>query len=839
MKKSSRKTKRKGTVAVKVIAPKFENGGKPGDRIRVYQSTEEAFPLNASYTPSPSITLSEQSNRDNIDYPLPKTYEVNLRNFLYPNIVADPSRTGYNSLTQTISYDPNSDIENINNPWWYEHEMFHHLQNISGGMSTAGLVAQRPNPYVASDESLKAYYDRREADIERTIDAMIAQNPDLQFIPRDILRKGRPGLVGAEHLQYSDPTTIEGEARQYEQYIRQNNPSVFPEKEYANGGISFDFDDTLSTDLGLDLAKSIPSSDKYIISARPKVTPDMIKRAQQAGIPKNRIFAMGSDEAKVAKIQELGINRHIDNKQSVIDRLGFKGQLFANGGMYNSYQNLFANGGNPDEPPGRFFNWIKNLGKPKNELKGYTAGPIFDITTELGFKRQQLLNQSLGRPEIQADPWDQQRWLMEQNMADEEAGLYEAPTLPQEKVEPMPVYNAVEQLDFGPEFSQETKTELKSLYDQKLWQEKLNQRAIDFKKKNKFDKLDPLISLPLTDYEERLKADSKYENELKKQGYFINKNQTTGTVELFPANEIYTRIWNSGLRTNDIINKLGVGTKENVENYFGDFMGQADQYHEYQTKKAVLDLMGKGYSLDNAVNYLANVKKLGTKEDLYNSYGKDFKEIEDYAKAYIAYSDDYEKPYEKDQTIELIDRWTDNDIITLARDREFIDSHSANIDIVSPNATGRLEWGAQILQALRSGKWGWKPKSNELVKLASDDVYKDLIAKPTALDKAFINNLEDYRTLEPQDYNRKYSPTIAQDEEDWKKGKVAVQISETDEWRPNKMYVGPDGDNDAWGGQYYKYQFEVPAGRDPITGEQLTRLVTADEMAGQTVYMTQ
>jgi len=374
--------------------------------------------------------------------------------------------------------------------------------------------------------------------------------------------------------------------------------------------------------------------------------------------------------------------------------------------------------------------------------------------------------------------------------------------------------------------------------EERLWQEKLAQREADFKKKNKFDKLDPLETIPLTEYESRLSTDPEYENQLKAQGYFINKNETTGNVELFPSNEIYTRIWDSGLRTDDIINKLGVGTKETIENYFGDFMGQADEYHEYQTKKAVLDLMEKkGYSLDNAVSYLANVKKLGTKEDLYKSYGKDFKEIENYAKAYIAYSDDYEKPYEKDQTTDLIDRWTDNDIITLARDREFIDSHGANIDIVSPNATGRQEWGAQILQALRSGKWGWKPKSNELVKLAADDTYKNLVVEPTDLDKALINNLKDYQNLEPQAYKKKYFPTIEQDEEDWKKGKVAVQISETDEWRPNKMYVG--GDEDGWGGQYYQYQFEVPAGKDPITGEQLTKFVTPDEMAGQTVYMTQ
>jgi hypothetical protein len=108
---------------------------------------------------------------------------------------------------------------------------------------------------------------------------------------------------------------------------------VIAPKKFATGGaVSFDFDDTLSTDLGLQMAKSNPSSNKYVISARSEVTPDMIARARQAGIPDSNIFATGSDEAKVAKIQELGIKKHLDNKKSVIDRLGFKGRLFENGG---------------------------------------------------------------------------------------------------------------------------------------------------------------------------------------------------------------------------------------------------------------------------------------------------------------------------------------------------------------------------------------------------------------------------------------------------------------------------------------------------------------------------
>lgn len=107
---------------------------------------------------------------------------------------------------------------------------------------------------------------------------------------------------------------------------------------FASGGeiISFDFDDTLSTDRGLQMAQSMPN-EKYIISARAEVTPDMIERARAAGISEDRIFATGSDKAKIAKIKELGINRHIDNKQSVINKLGSAGQIFESGKALSPY----------------------------------------------------------------------------------------------------------------------------------------------------------------------------------------------------------------------------------------------------------------------------------------------------------------------------------------------------------------------------------------------------------------------------------------------------------------------------------------------------------------------
>jgi hypothetical protein len=180
---------------------------------------------------------------------LPPTYLEALQRFTDPNISSDYSieidpetgeevpvyRTGYNALNDTITQNPNDPIENMDNDWWREHEMFHHLQNLAGGLSTYGITGLRPNPYVASDESIGAYYDRRDSDVNRTIDRMIQQDPNLQFIPRNKLAEGAgPGFIGAEDLQYSDPSTLEGEARNYEGYIREGNPSIFPQKQ--NGG---------------------------------------------------------------------------------------------------------------------------------------------------------------------------------------------------------------------------------------------------------------------------------------------------------------------------------------------------------------------------------------------------------------------------------------------------------------------------------------------------------------------------------------------------------------------------------------------------------------------------
>jgi hypothetical protein len=94
--------------------------------------------------------------------------------------------------------------------------------------------------------------------------------------------------------------------------------------------VSIDYDDTLSTDRGKELAKRLISEGKtvYIISAR-QDKEGMLSVASELGIPEGRVYATGSNSAKIEKIKELGIVKHYDNNADVVKELGSIGSKFA------------------------------------------------------------------------------------------------------------------------------------------------------------------------------------------------------------------------------------------------------------------------------------------------------------------------------------------------------------------------------------------------------------------------------------------------------------------------------------------------------------------------------
>jgi len=93
--------------------------------------------------------------------------------------------------------------------------------------------------------------------------------------------------------------------------------------------VSFDYDDALNTPKGRGLAlEEINSgSDVYIISARGSKQ-GIYPLADELKIPHDKIFATGSNNYKIQKIKDLRIDRHYDNNEDVIKKLGRIGKQF-------------------------------------------------------------------------------------------------------------------------------------------------------------------------------------------------------------------------------------------------------------------------------------------------------------------------------------------------------------------------------------------------------------------------------------------------------------------------------------------------------------------------------
>lgn len=98
---------------------------------------------------------------------------------------------------------------------------------------------------------------------------------------------------------------------------------------FANEKVSIDYDDTLSTERGKKLASELINKGVvlYIISAR-NDKQGMLAVANELGIPESRVYATGSNKAKVETIKELGITKHYDNNSEVINELGIIGSQF-------------------------------------------------------------------------------------------------------------------------------------------------------------------------------------------------------------------------------------------------------------------------------------------------------------------------------------------------------------------------------------------------------------------------------------------------------------------------------------------------------------------------------
>jgi hypothetical protein len=96
------------------------------------------------------------------------------------------------------------------------------------------------------------------------------------------------------------------------------------EENLAIQKVSFDYDNILTTKEGVDRLEEYMTRgnvDVYIISARQDIGP-LMAFATKHRIPRNNVFATGSNLAKINKIKELGIDLHFDNNMvDVVSKL--------------------------------------------------------------------------------------------------------------------------------------------------------------------------------------------------------------------------------------------------------------------------------------------------------------------------------------------------------------------------------------------------------------------------------------------------------------------------------------------------------------------------------------
>ena len=92
--------------------------------------------------------------------------------------------------------------------------------------------------------------------------------------------------------------------------------AILAQGKLAAQKVSLDYDGVLSTQRGKILLKKLLTEgvDVYVISSRSN-------EINVEGVPPSRVFATGSNKAKIEKIKELGIEIHYDDNPNVVEEL--------------------------------------------------------------------------------------------------------------------------------------------------------------------------------------------------------------------------------------------------------------------------------------------------------------------------------------------------------------------------------------------------------------------------------------------------------------------------------------------------------------------------------------
>lgn len=205
------------------------------------------------------------------------------------------------------------------------------MKKVKAGKSKIhgnGLIADEP---IRRGDVIELVHTIREIEpgVKKTTPTLLGRNYNHSEEPNsmNVIDGNNRYLVALKEIEVGGEITTD----------YRNNPDLEQPDSFTSNDnyVSFDYDDTLTTPEGFKLAKQMvkDGNNLYVITARDKMSPQMIERAEAAGIPKENIILAGSDEEKVKIVKENNISKHIDNKESVIKALGKTGKLF-NPGEY-------------------------------------------------------------------------------------------------------------------------------------------------------------------------------------------------------------------------------------------------------------------------------------------------------------------------------------------------------------------------------------------------------------------------------------------------------------------------------------------------------------------------
>jgi hypothetical protein len=161
----------------------------------------------------------------------------------------------------------------------------------------------------------------------RHVWAKIRYKKDATIINKASVNKGKaigdvPGPMETDIIGYQQPSTVT------EKTINNPSPSTIKnlglaKEAFAGLKVSIDYDDTLSTQSGKDLARRLinEGKDVYVVTRRQQSQLGPVYRiADEIGIPHSKIHATNG-RLKWETIKRLGIQKHIDNNQDELDAI--------------------------------------------------------------------------------------------------------------------------------------------------------------------------------------------------------------------------------------------------------------------------------------------------------------------------------------------------------------------------------------------------------------------------------------------------------------------------------------------------------------------------------------